>query len=328
MSFNKPLIICVFLCATSAVQAQNRPLFKHPFPCGQSWDATTYDTHGPDPDSLDFTYWRDRSEKAVTERDNLTNRQYILSSAAGEVVRDDIVADDENGQVRRIRIAHANGWDTTYLHVVIEPPFLEPGRKIAMGEVIGRAGRSGTGFANDHIHYNQRNPSNNAVRVQFDGVNADTHAGDQSTWGLFLSDQAERMGSANCTGQSFIRWRDGGDNYILRYRPNTRQVRITRLDSDGTGGTNTWTGENWGRSWTHHAHWSRNGNHFLLQYSAPRGRAQFFRIEPNGTGLTLLEDTETWDLPWTKIKRVAHAGNIYFVAYNSITGYQQIRRID
>ena len=328
MPFFKPLIISIFLCSATLVQAQNRPIFKHPFPCGQSWDATTYDTHGPDPDSLDFTYWRDRSEKAVTERDNLTNRQYILSSAAGEVVRDDIVADDENGQVRRIRIAHANGWDTTYLHVVIEPPFLEPGRKIAMGEVIGRAGRSGTGFANDHIHYNQRNPNNEAVRVQFDGVNADTHAGDPSTWDLFLSDQAERMGSANCTGHSFVRWRDGGDNYILRYRPNTRQVRITRLDSDGTGGTNTWTGENWGRSWTHHAHWARGGSHYLLQYSAPRGQAQFFRIEPNGSGLTLLEDTETWDLPWTTIKRVSHADNVYFVVYNSITGYQQIRRID
>ncbi|MEL7132084.1 MAG: M23 family metallopeptidase [Pseudomonadota bacterium] len=328
MPYFKPLLALALICTSTAAAAQNRPLFKHPFPCGQSWDATTYETHGPDPDSLDFTYWRDRSEKAVTERDNLTNGQYILSSAAGEVVRDDIVADDVNGQVRIIRIAHANDWDTTYFHVMIEPPFLTPGRKIAMGEVIGRAGRSGTGFANDHIHYNQRNPSNQAVRVQFDGVNAATHDGDQSTWGLFLSDQAERMGSANCTGHSFIRWRDGGDNYILRYSPNTRRTRITRMDADGTGGTNTWTGENWGRSWTHHAHWTSGSDHFLLQYSAPRGRAQFFRIEPNGTGLALIEDTNTWVQRWTTIKRVNHAGNNYLFVYNSITGYHQILRID
>ena len=237
--------------------------------------------------------------------------------------------DDDNGQVRRIKIAHSNGWATNYLHVLIEPPFLEPGRKIAMGEVIARTGRSGTGFSNDHIHYTQRNPSNQGVRVQFDRVNVQTHAGDPSTWGLWLSDQAERIRSANCTAASFIRWTEGGDTYIFRYRPNQRQVRITRMNANGQGGTHVWTGENWGRSWTHFAQWKDSyGGNYLIQYSAPRGRAQFFQIEPFGTGLTLLEDTKTWHLRWTTLKRAAHNGYVYLVAYDSLSGYQQILKVD
>ena len=328
MPYFKPLITLAFICVAATAHAQNRPLFKHPFMCGQSWDASTYDTHGPDPNSLDFYYWRDRSTKAINETENLTNAQYVLATAPGTVETDRLIADDENGQVRWITIAHANGWKTNYVHNIVEPPFLTVGRQVAMGEVLARAGRSGTGFSNDHIHYAQREPSGDGVRIQFDGVNADTHAGDQSTWGLVLSDQAERFRSANCTGHSFVRWVDGGHNYILRYRPNSREVRITRMDADGTGGTNTWTGSNWGRSWTHHTHWTSNGNNYLLQYSAPRGRAQFFLIEPDGAGLTLLEDTSTWHNPWTIIKRVNHANNNYFLAYDSVTGYHQILRID
>ncbi len=322
-------IVLTLGIADRPAYAQNRPVFKQPFLCAQSWDASTYEGHGPDPDSLDFGYWRDRSTKAINETENLSNNQYILASAAGTVERDDIVPDDVNGQVRRIKIAHSDGWATNYLHAIIEPPFLKPGRKVAMGEVIARTGRSGTGFANDHIHYTQRNPSNEGVRVQFDGVNVRTHEGDSSTWDLWLSDQAERIRSANCTAANFVRWVEGGDNYIFRYRPNQRQVRITRMNADGQGGTNVWTGGNWGRSWTHFAQWKGDdGGNYLIQYSAPRGRAQFLRIEPSGKGLTLLEDTATWYPHWTTLKRVANNGYIYLVAYDSLSGYQQILRVD
>lgn len=323
------LLSCAVFLGGAPTLAQSRPVFKQPFLCAQSWDASTYQGHGPDEDSLDFGYWRDRSTKAVNETENLSHGQYILASAAGTVERDDIVPDDDNGQVRRIKIVHANGWATNYLHAIIEPPFLNPGRKVAMGEVIARTGCSGTGFSNDHIHYTQRDPSNEGVRVQFDRVNVETHEGDPSTWGLWLSDQAERIRSANCTAASFIRWREGGDNYIFRYRPSQRQARITRMNADGRGGTHTWTGQNWGRSWTHYAQWKgSDGGNYLIQYSAPRGRAQFFRIERDGVGLTLLQDTDTWDQHWTILKRAAHNGHVYLVAYDSLTGYQQILKVD
>jgi len=47
------------LClAGSPAHAQSRPVLKQSFLCAQSWDASTYQGHGPDPDSLDFGYWR------------------------------------------------------------------------------------------------------------------------------------------------------------------------------------------------------------------------------------------------------------------------------
>jgi hypothetical protein len=322
--------VLLSLAATTAEAAGPRPLFKQPFGCAQRWDASTYAGHVPDEDSVDLYYWRDRYAKAKDETENLSHGQYVYASAAGTVEIDHITPDNENGQVRMFGINHGNGWVTRYLHLIVEDEFLEVDRPIAMGEVIGRTGRSGTDFANDHIHYVQRRDGE-AVRVRFDDVPISTHAGNRASYDTAFSEQAERIRSANCTGHRFVRWRDGGQDYVLRYRPETGSVRITRMHADGSGGTHTWSSGDgfWGTSVTHLVQYrDGSGTPYLVRYSAPAGRAVFFRLEPGGTGLTRLKGTTSWHDGWTNLQRVSHDGYVYLLAYDSRSGYSQVLRVD
>ena len=45
------------LAAPAAEAAGPRPLFQMPFACGQTWEASTYDGHWPDQDSIDLGEW-------------------------------------------------------------------------------------------------------------------------------------------------------------------------------------------------------------------------------------------------------------------------------
>lgn len=325
---NRLLVIAGLAVLPLSALAQEAPPFKAPFGCAQSWDASTYDTHGfgvDDPDMIDFKYWKDRTRKSEPETQNLTLGQAIRASAAGVVERDDLFPDDENGLVRRLRIKHNDDWTTVHLHSRIDPVLLEVGRKVAIGEVIAYAGRSGTGFNNAHIHYVQ-SENDEARRVTFDGVPLATHAGDSSTWGLDASDQAERVVSSNCTGNEFARWRSGGDDYILRYQPNTGRVRITRMEADASAGTHTWSSGDgaWGRNWTHIVPYRAGGVQHILRYSARSGRATFYEVEAGGAGLNKVADTTTWRPGWTLLRRIEHDGDSYVFAYDSISGYNEI----
>ena len=51
-------IAAVPLFAASAAEAAGpRPFFQMPFACGQTWEASTYDGHWPDQDSIDLGEW-------------------------------------------------------------------------------------------------------------------------------------------------------------------------------------------------------------------------------------------------------------------------------
>ena len=156
--------------ASAAEAAGPRPFFQMPFACGQTWEASTYDGHWPDQDSVDLGEW--------TAADaNMSQGEPVLASADGTVLD---VFTNGGGDIR-VYLDHGDGWVTHYIHLEQVPPLTE-GQNVAQGEQIGRVGNSGT--EEYHLHYTQL-PDGKAVRIAFNGTLIDTHAGQSSygTWG-------------------------------------------------------------------------------------------------------------------------------------------------
>jgi hypothetical protein len=304
--------LTVALMAATAQAAGTRPLFQLPVPCGQTWDASTYDDHWPDQDSLDLAQ-RDANEANVSEGEP------VLASAAGTVLE---LRTESNGE-QRIYLDHGNGWRTHYIHNEERPP-LVVGQHVALGEQIGRTSNSG---ADDmHIHYTQL-ADGDAVRARFDGTNVATYEGDPGSWGTWGDDDAEEITSANCAGNTFMGWYQNGDRYQLIYKPSNGEVKIVRVDDDGAGTTTTWSGT-WSLGWTHLIPFYNpaNGQAHALLYKSSTGRATFIRLNLWGDGLTTLKSL-TWYGGWTHFVPFTVGNVAYLVAYDSLHGYANIDRI-
>lgn len=316
------LISFISCCYVATSYAQ--PILKAPYGCAQTWDASTYSSHN-DIDSLDFKFWKDRTKKDDPVKQNITLGQFVVASGAGTIIKDDLLPDDKWGLVRRFIVDHGNGWNTIYLHNDIEADLMQVGRKVAIGEVIGVAGRSGTGPTNWHIHYSQKK-EDEIVRSRFDDVGVATHGGNPSMIGLVNSDKAERIRSSNCTARSFVRWRDGGRTYFMRYHPENGQARITRLAEPGSPLEHTWTSSkgSWSKSFTDFLSYKVDGVPHILRYNARNGRATFYQVLPGGTGLKRVSNTGTWRTGWTLMQQIKHEDLNFIIAYDSRTGYRQI----
>lgn len=150
---------------TPAAAAGARPLFQLPFKCGEQWYASTYSGHSPNASSLDFT-----------RIGGGTNGAPILASAPGRVT----YAGWDNGGGWMVNLAHANGWGTTYLHM-IERPAVGSGATVAMGQQIGRVGSTGDS-SGPHLHYQQwMDGPGNTVRSHFNGVPVNVWIGQSQT---------------------------------------------------------------------------------------------------------------------------------------------------
>lgn len=288
-----------------------RPPFQLPVPCGQTWDASTYDGHWPDQDSLDLGQ-RDANNANVSEGEP------VLASAAGEVT--DVFTAPSGS--RRVYIDHGDGWVSHYIHNEGLPPI--EGQKVAQGEQIGRTSNSGTEAM--HIHYTQLEDGD-AVRSVFNGTAVATHAGDPSSWDTWGSTNAEEITSVNCAGNAFLSWTDDGDRYQLIYKPSNGEVKIVRLDDDGTGVTTTWTGQ-WTLGWTHLVSFtaSLTGQPHALLYKSSTGQASFAQLLPGGAGVVVLK-TNTWNGGWTSFVPFTRGNNRYLIAYNSLDGAAKILRV-
>ncbi len=74
------LLVTAALVASPAAQASGpRPLFQMPFACGQTWEASTYDGHWPNQNSIDLAMRED-------DGNNISEGQPVLASAAGTVL--------------------------------------------------------------------------------------------------------------------------------------------------------------------------------------------------------------------------------------------------
>lgn len=131
------------------------PGYQMPFPCGESWQASTYDGHSRGNYALDFNRLDDHGDT-------------VIASAAGEVV---VAADTPNAYTgRHVVISHSGGFTTYYGHLENISVSVGP---IEQGDIIGAVGNSGydsnTGQAlQSHLHYEQRD-NGGALAIKFDG---------------------------------------------------------------------------------------------------------------------------------------------------------------
>ncbi|MGW0731341.1 choice-of-anchor P family protein [Streptomyces sp. NPDC002851] len=113
----------------------NRPDFKAPFSCGQTWAMFTYEGHGPGDGSQE----QKRVDMQWTEGD--TEGADVVASAGGKV---------SHVEPGGVHIDHGDGWFTQYLHMSDR---VKEGATVKTGDWIGTASNVGTGVA--HLHYQQ-----------------------------------------------------------------------------------------------------------------------------------------------------------------------------
>ena len=126
------------------------PLFKAPFPCGQSWTASTYVGHSNNNNAVDFNLYPGQSDLG----------QPALASAPGTAHS---FWDNLGGNM--VEIDHGGGWKTWYAHLAT----VSINNPIDTGEQIGTVGNTtGSGSISPHLHYEQR-LNGVAQPVAFDG---------------------------------------------------------------------------------------------------------------------------------------------------------------
>eukprot|EP01060_Flectonema_neradi_P004172 TRINITY_DN12738_c0_g1_i1.p1 TRINITY_DN12738_c0_g1~~TRINITY_DN12738_c0_g1_i1.p1 ORF type:complete len:472 (+),score=60.23 TRINITY_DN12738_c0_g1_i1:76-1491(+) len=295
------------LTATSG--AGTRPFFQYPGLCAQIWDASTYDGHWPDQDSIDT------AERDVDTSANLCEGQPITAAAAGTVSKV-YVKNDEN----RVFLDHGNGWTTHYIHLQSLPP-LNVGDTIAQGQVLGHCGNSGTEAM--HLHFTEL-ADDAAVRSAFNGQLIDTHAGNTDSWNTWGTSNAEEILSNNCLGEKFVTWTQFGLTYHLIYKPQSGLVKIVRNNGPGTGFSTVFT-TTWTQQWTHMAHYKIGGSNYVILYKASTGRVGFIRLNIFGWGHTNLA-FGYWGKRWTNLVPFYRGGHPYLLVYNSLTGHANIEK--
>ena len=303
----------LLLAAADSQAAGPRPLFQMPVPCGQTWEASTYEKHwNGDQDAIDLAQ-RD------ADRNNISEGEPALASAPGVVKK---VYTTSKGE-HRVFLDHGNGWETHYVHLESVPP-LAVGQRVAQGEMVGRISNSGADSM--HLHYNQM-LDGKLEPIYFNGKAIKTNAENKDTWGTWGSEDAEKLTSLNCPGNSFVAFNQNGFRYQLLHKPTTGDTKVVRLNTDGKGVASMWSG-NWGQRWTHLVPFTlTGGQQHLLGYKASTGEVKFDRINSQAQGTTTIGQG-TWWKGWTHITPFTLGGNPYVLVYDSLHGYANIDRIN
>ncbi|WP_225803270.1 M23 family metallopeptidase [Streptomyces sp. NK15101] len=130
------LVAGLLTALVTAGPAQAAPLFKAPFPCGQTW---TYSHHSAEVrQALDFV----RSDGGTTAGTP------VLASASGTARR----YSQPTGAGNYIVIDHGGGWKTYYFH--LSAYSVADGAQVSQGRQIGTTGSTGNS-SGAHIHYEQ-----------------------------------------------------------------------------------------------------------------------------------------------------------------------------
>lgn len=309
-AFALTALTCAGLLVAPAAQAAGpRPMFQMPVACGQTWEASTYDGHWPDQDSIDLGEWD-------AQDNNISKGEPVLAAADGKVLD---VFTSSGGDIR-VYLDHGDGWVTHYIHLEQVPP-LTKGQSVAQGEQIGRVGNSGT--EEFHLHFTQL-ADGKAVRSAFNGSLINTGETNPSSWNTWGN--GEKLTSANCPMNSFVNVDQGGNRSLLYYKPGTGKVAIDALKADGKGVTPLWTGT-WTKGWTHLTPFRLGGKPHYIAYKSSTGKVDFDRVNPGGSGVTTI-GSGTWSKGWTHFMPFTLGGNPYYVAYNSLYGGANVDRIN
>lgn len=135
-------IVVGLLVGAPAAQAHERPNFKMPFICGQTWVGNNWFGHRP-PHSIDWNHY-----DANGTPDDLGRR--VLASAGGTVLES---YHSSGGYGNTIVIGHGGGWRTRYAH--LRERLVSRGATVGVGRVIGTVGATSDVSLSPHLHYEQ-----------------------------------------------------------------------------------------------------------------------------------------------------------------------------
>jgi murein DD-endopeptidase MepM/ murein hydrolase activator NlpD len=131
--------------ATAAETAlPDRPAFKMPFDCGQSWRGSNWQGHSP-AHSIDWNHY-----DANGNPDDYGRR--VFASAGGTVLESYYAT--STGYGNTIVIGHGNGWHTRYAHLKVRD--VAKGDTVTIGQKIGEVGDTSALYdISPHLHYEQ-----------------------------------------------------------------------------------------------------------------------------------------------------------------------------
>jgi hypothetical protein len=169
------IFFTAFVVIALAASAQAKPVFQMPFPSGEKYlycsDPSFASHEGDKKLALDFIKPQGAGK---------TKGAYVLASAPGTVCRirkhvGEAAAGDnadagQNGVF--VEIDHGGGWKTVYCHFIDGsiPGDVGYGSSVAAGQLLGRAGATGT-VTDCHLHYAQTlNGKFQTQLAEFNGV--------------------------------------------------------------------------------------------------------------------------------------------------------------
>ncbi|HEY6739475.1 MAG TPA: M23 family metallopeptidase [Actinopolymorphaceae bacterium] len=196
------LILCAAVLVAAPGAAHAAPVFKAPFPCGQTW---TYSHHSAEVrQALDFI----RSDGGGTAG------QPNLASAAGTAYR----YYEAGGAGNYVVIDHGGGWKTYYFH--LSSFAISHGQSVSQGQVIGYTGSTGN-TTGAHIHYEQLH---NGVgqTIEINGVSLAPYPG--SYYNKYLRSDNGCSGA----GKPFMTW---GTGVNVRSAPRLSASVVTTIPS-------------------------------------------------------------------------------------------------
>lgn len=120
----------------ATVEAGARPNFQMPFPCNESWYATTYSGHA----AIDWN-------KTPTDGNGDAGRS-VVASASGTATT---FWDTRGGRI--VDVNHGGGWVTRYAHLLEGSQVTG---SVRQGQRIGRVGNTGSSTTAAHLHWEQR----------------------------------------------------------------------------------------------------------------------------------------------------------------------------
>ncbi len=124
--------------------------FQMPFPCGQSWNGSTRDSHSPSRYSVDWNRTDDEDDPVVASAPGVVTRAERWTTSYGHWVM----------------IEHPSGETTIYAHM--NAVTVAVGQTVDQGTQVGTVGNTGNSFG-AHLHFEERTSSGSVRWPWFDG---------------------------------------------------------------------------------------------------------------------------------------------------------------
>ena len=121
-----------------------------PFPCGQSWNGSTRDSHSPSRYSVDWNRTDDEDDPVVASAPGVVTRAERWTTSYGHWVM----------------IEHPSGETTIYAHM--NAVTVAVGQTVDQGTQVGTVGNTGNSFG-AHLHFEERTSSGSVRWPWFDG---------------------------------------------------------------------------------------------------------------------------------------------------------------